>query len=166
MESQAPAPLTRWVAIYQNDRFTSFHSLSGYFFSMPERDGYVRSVPAGASDFDLGEAMRTALNNSRFVLPDGTRQALYDPEVVEGVFYTRLDQLEHDFGYSSRRRLLKGMKYCTVTMRLGEIKFEPTQHVRSIEWQDLRMPPIVVGDDVDALALGAAVRLAMNTCRG
>jgi CDI immunity protein len=166
MESQPTAPLTRWVAIYQNDRFTSFQSLSGYFFSMPERDGYVCGVPAGASDSDLGGAMRTALNCSRFVLPDGTDQAFYDPEIVEGVFYMRLDQLQHDFGYNSRRRLLKGMKYCTVTMRLGEIRFEPTRHVRSIEWQDLRMAPIVVEDDVDDLALGAAVRLAMNTCTG
>jgi hypothetical protein len=166
MESQPVRPLTQWVAIYQSDRFTSFQSLSGYIFSMPERDGYVCTVPAGASDLHLGEAMRTALNHSRFVLPDGTNQTFYDPEIVEAVFYLRLDELAHEFGYNSRRRLLKGLRYCTVTMRLGEIKFEPTRHIRSVEWQDLRMPPLMVADDVDALALGAAVRLAMNTCTG
>ena len=159
-------PHTRWVAIYQNDRFTSFQSLTGYIFSMPERDGFVCNLPAGASDADLGEAMREALNHSRFVLPDGTRQAFYNPETVEAVFYMRLEQLQEQFGYPSRRRIVKGLRYCTVTMRLGEIKFEPTRRTRGCEWQDLRMPPITVADDVDALALGAAVRLAMDTCTG
>ena len=165
-QAQPVAPLTRWVAIYQNDRFTAFQSLTGYIFSAPERDGFVRNLPVGASDFDLGEAMRAALNNSRFVLPDGTRQAFYNPETIGAVFNMRLDQLAQQFGYTSRPRIVKGLRYCTVTMRLGEIKFEPTRRTRGVQWQDLRMSPITVADDVDALALGAAVRLAMNTCTG
>lgn len=165
-ESPPVVPLSRWVAIYQNDRFTSFQSLSGYIFSMPERDSYVCSFPAGASDADLGEGMRTALNNSRFVLPDGTRQSLYDPEVVEPVFYAHLDQLAHQFAYSSRRRIVKGLRYCPVTMCLGEVELKPTRRTRGVEWQALRMPPIIVADDVDAQTLGAAVRLAMDTCTG
>ena len=165
MEPLPDWPPTRWVQIYQNNRITSFQSLSGLAFAVPDAEGVVRNVPAGAADEMLGEALRDALNHSRFLAPHEIKKSLTDYREIERVFKMRMDLLAQDSGFSSRRRIFQSLRFCSVTMRHGEISFEPTEHIRGDEWRDLRTPPIVIADDADASALGAAVRLAMSKCK-
>lgn len=166
MEGQNLQLPTRWVSIYQNTRVTSFQSLSGYRIGVPDADGIVRNVPIDASDAELGVGMQEALDRSRLVPLDGTRQFLYWHEEIDRVWKLRLDQLARDSGFSSRRGIFKGLRYCSATVRQGEIEFVPTRRIRGDAWQDLRMAPILIAEGVEAPTLGAAVRAAMEACQG
>jgi len=164
MEYQDDRSVKRWVSIYQNNRITSFQSLTGRAFAVPDAEGAVRNVQSGSSNEVLGEALWETLSYSRFITPETFNPTLIDHREIDRVFKMRLDQLARDSGFSSTRRIFQSLRFCSVTEALGQIKFEPTRRIRGNEYQDLRMPPIVVADNVDALALGAAVRLAMSKC--
>jgi hypothetical protein len=158
-------PFSQWAEISRTERFISIETLSGYRIIQREDDGFVVNLPPDATDQELGLALLQALDRSRFIWPP-------DPEFANAERYMRCyrdweNDVMRRYGYKTKRELNRNMDWCRAERSEGRIRIRP--HEREFGkpgyWSDL--PPerdVIIPETRDALAVGAAVRTALDRC--
>ncbi len=158
-------PFAQWADIHRTERVISIAPLSGYRQALREDEGYVIYLPPGASDHSLGQALLEALDKSRFIWPPD------EPQFFEPQRYMRCHRdWQRDFmrryGYKTKRDAYRNMDWCRVERSEGTISIQPHQRRdQPGEWRWL--PPdrnVVIPATPDAVAVGAALRLALDRC--
>jgi hypothetical protein len=161
--STARLPFTQWARINRTDRFVSVRPLSGYRIIQPEDDGYVIYLAPDVNDEALGRALLEALARSRFIFPP-------DPNFSEAERYLRcIRNWQNDFmrryGYKTKRDAYKNMDWCETARSEGKISIKPHKRAGTERFRSL--PPeetVVIPATDDSLAVGAALRLALDRC--
>lgn len=156
-------PFTQWSDVNRTERFICVEPLSGYRIIQPEDDGYVIYLEPNASDEVLGQALLEALARSRFIFPP-------DPSFSQAERYMRCyHNWQKDFmrryGYKTKREAYKNMDWCRVKRSEGKISFRPHQRDKPEYFRFL--PPektVVIPETDDAVAVGGALRLALDCC--
>jgi hypothetical protein len=164
MTSVKRLPFRQWADIHRTDRFISVQPASGYRRALPEDDGYVVYLPPDASDGALGHALLEALDRSRFIWPED------EPGFFEAERYMRCHRdWQKDFmrryGYKTKRDAYKNMGWCRTKRSEGMISIQPHARDKPDYWRNL--PPettVVIPATRDAVAVGAALRLALDRC--
>lgn len=156
-------PFTQWADVHRTPRFISVEPLSGYRIIQREDDGYVIYLEPNASDEALGRALLEVLTRSRYIFPP-------DPAFSEAERYVQCyHNWQKDFmtryGYKTKRDAYKNMDWCRVKRSEGKISIKPHQRDKPEYFFDL--PPeksVVIPATDDAVAVGAALRLALDRC--
>jgi hypothetical protein len=164
MKSSDRLPFTQWADIQRTEKFVLVESMSGYRMVQPENDGHAIYLTPDASDEDLGRALLEALDRSRFIWPRD------EPEFFEWQRYVkcykdRQKEFMRRYGYRTKREAYKNMEWCRVERSEGKISIQPHKRDKPELWTDL--PPdrtVVIPAATDAVALGAALKLALSRC--
>jgi CDI immunity protein len=156
-------PFTQWSRINRTERFISVQPLSGYRIIQPEDDGYVIYLAPDASDEALGGALLETLARSRFIFPP-------DPNFSEAERYLRcIRNWEEDFtlryGYKTKRDAYKNMDWCETARSEGKISIKPHKRDKPEYFRSLPSEKtVIIPATDDPVAVGAALRLALNRC--
>jgi hypothetical protein len=121
-------------------------------------------LSSDASNADLGSALEQCLSASRQVSAQEIKQ------IVEASGKTGQDwahEVAIRFGYNSQDRLYEELSACEVSMAMGSIRIEPSNHSGLREWNDDGLGEkdwVVLDKDVSKEKLGAGCRLALSRC--
>jgi hypothetical protein len=155
----------KWRAVAKaNQEFFDVRTLSGYRTALWDPEGQHFQLPRTADDEALGEAVRRALEASRFLEPadmsalGSASEALYEQWVATSL---------ETFAYGTRRRMFRGMLNCNIVRDREIVTLSPTRHEKLEGWSgdsfgpdDLVTLPITVSD----VELGLALREAFSRC--
>jgi hypothetical protein len=164
MKSVEPLPFTQCADISRTERFISVEPLSGYRMVQPEDDGYVIYLPPDATDDALGRGLLEAFGRSRFIWPPD------EPEFFKWQRYLQCYRnWQKDFmrryGYKTKREAYKNMNWCRARRSEGRISIRPHKREKPEYWSDLPDDmTVVIPATTDAIAAGAALRLALDRC--
>lgn len=176
----------RWASLFHNNILFWIDTDCGYIGGTdrdPNFDPILLSP--NATDEALGDAIRTSLLQSRWVLyPSEHRDMNSYPREVE--FDARLhpnDRKEkyakdvkmimRRFKIKTKNELFSNMKYCSITNERCEITFKPTHHNKLDRWswskngiprepfENVIIPASSIPDEI-----GVAARLALSRCTG
>jgi hypothetical protein len=156
-------PFTQWSDVSRTERFISIVPLSGYRLIRPEDDGYAIYLAPDTSDEALGRALLEGLARSRFIFPP-------DPTFSEAERYMQsYRNQQNDFmqryGYKTKRDAYKNMDWCRVRRSEGTISLQPHKRDKPEHFRSL--PPektVAIPATDDSVAVGAALRLALDHC--
>jgi CDI immunity protein len=164
MNSTERLPFTQWADISRTQRFISIQPLSGYSMVQPEDDGYVIYLAPDATDNALGKGLMEALGRSRFIWPRD------EPEFFKAERYMRCYRnWQKDFmqryGYKTKRDAYKNWDWCRAKRSEGKISIQPHRRDKPEHFHNLSPEKtVVIPATDDAVAVGAALRLALDRC--
>ncbi|HYA73434.1 MAG TPA: contact-dependent growth inhibition system immunity protein [Roseiarcus sp.] len=164
MKPSYPLPFTQWADVHRTDKFVCLQPKSGYGLIQPNDDGFAIYLPPDADDEILGQALLKCLDRSRFIQPPA------EPEFFEWQRYMPLyKNWQKDFmqryGYKTKREAYRNLDWCRVKRSEGKISLQPHKRDKPEYFSDL--PPestVVIPATTDAIAAGAALRLALDRC--
>jgi len=171
---------SKWARAYCNENIVYLETVSGYrggTHADPKGKQYILKKEEANSEL-LGSALLDVLNNSRWVLaaprpgsiyPEGVEfdNELYSQENMSKHYTTWLKTLQDEYGYSSKKKLLKNMVNCHIFERDGIITIVPSHHSKLEEWQGFSLdhPDVVrIAENSKHTDLGDALCLALSRC--
>jgi len=156
-------PFKKTATVYKSEKFICVDPLSGAnILKYLEDDESCRFylVP-DATDEALGQALLAALHRSRFV----DEREFFDPERAKRAEANWQKEAMRRYGYKTKRDVYKNLDWCLAKISDGKISFRPHHHDKLDSWRSL--PPdqtVVIPATDDAVAVGAALRLALDRC--
>jgi hypothetical protein len=157
-------PFAQWAEINRTNRFVSLEPLSGYSNVQREDEGFVIWLAPDATDEALGHALLEALDKSRFIWPRDEPEFL-DAERYKRCYRNWQEDFTRRYGYKKTRHAYWNMDWCRAKRSEEKISIQPHQRDKPEYFRDL--PPdrtVVVPATDDAIAAGAALRLALSRC--
>jgi hypothetical protein len=156
----------KWAAIYANDESICVQTCSGLRRSVADPQGAVVFMSWPPNPQELGDALKTALLQSRTLAPEQLAE-LFDVKEIKARYESWVASYMQRFGYASRRALFKDMKHCTVEYSDGVIKISPTTHEESEGWsgQGIDVDVAATPEAASAPELGQAALRAISLCR-
>jgi hypothetical protein len=164
MTSSDRLPIAQWADIRRTDRFISVEPFSGYRRSLSEDEGYVIYLAPDASDEELGRVLLECLARSRFIWPLDEPQ-FFDADRIVQCYRNRQKDFMRRYGYKTKSEAYKTMDWCRVKRSEGKISIQPHRRLKPEEWEWL--PPercVVIPETPQAIAAGAALKLALDRC--
>lgn len=177
MNEMSDVEKTSWAIIKSGRDFIFLQTMSGYRSMRWDPQGANFLLPGDVDDQILGEAVLTALDSSRFVLPapradvwihpDATfDKDLYDNELGSKFYDAWVENLVARLGYKNKRALFKSMMSCSVKRLRDEIEILPSIHEKLEAWSGMpRDQAVLLGTHNTAAEIGAGIRLAISRCR-
>ncbi len=164
MTSTDRLPFAQWADIKRTERFISVEPLSGYRRTLREDEGYVIYLAPETTDEELGRALLECLDKSRFIWPPDEPQ-FFDADRIMRCYRNWQKDVMSRYGYKTKRDAYKNMDWCGAERSEGKISLQPHKRDKTEYWRDL--PPertVVIPATQDAVAAGAALRLALDRC--
>ena len=164
MTSTDRLPFAQWADINRTDRFISVEPLSGYRRTLRDDGGYVIYLAPDTTDHELGRALLECLGKSRFIWPPDEPQ-FFDADRIMQSYRSWQKDVMRRYGHKTKREAYKAMDWRRVERSEGRISIQPHKRDKPEYWRDL--PPgstVVAPATIDAIAVGAALRLALSRC--
>jgi hypothetical protein len=164
MKRAKALPFTQWADVNRTVRFVFVQPMSGYRMIQPEDDGYVIYLLPDATDQDLGQAMLTALDRSRFIWPRDEPE-FFKWQRYESCYQNWQKDFMRRYGYKTRREAYQGMGWCRAERSEGKISIKPHKSDKPGYFRNLSADStVVIPETRDAATAGAALRLALDRC--
>lgn len=168
-----PNPVSnRQVHVYMNRDFVFIESRISYRSSRTNPDAVPYYFGVDASDSELGEAVLSAISDSRFVTPEDFEteddfRAFFSFKTAALRVEEWVQEVMRKFNYGSRRRMFKPMKFCAIKYEDDEIRMSPMNQVKPEAWSG-KLPgkeqrEILPGSS-NAVDVGAALRRCLANC--
>lgn len=125
-------------------------------------------LESGVNDAELGEALRSALRESKCVSAEDF-QNLFKSGVIQNAERERVEWAMARYGYKTKRAMYKDMRCCWIKFQGGVVEIKPTFHKSMDCYTGLSNggPGIIhVRDAVSDAELGAALREGFGRCAG
>ena len=156
-------PFKKTATVYKSEKFICVDPLSGAnILKYLEDDESCRFyLEPDATDETLGQALLAALQRSRYV----DEREFFDPERAMRAEANWQKEVMRRYGYKTKRDVYKNLDWCLAKISEGKISFQPHRHDKLDSWRSL--PPdqtVVIPATNDAVAVGAALRLALDRC--
>ena len=159
-----PMTKRRSASLYGTDKFICVHALYGYRRALLADDGFRAYIAADASDESLGSSVLRALNESHAMDPVKDRD-FFDGRRHYETYKGWLNEAMAKYNMRSKSQMFKHLAYCSIHREKGKISIEPHAHRGSDRIDVLGDDQIVeIPASTNAIAVGAAVRLAMSRC--
>ncbi|TDG02328.1 DUF1436 family protein [Paraburkholderia guartelaensis] len=154
------------VTAKSNEKFICLVPQSGYRLAMAEPMAAEYVFAPDTHDDVLGEAVRSALAESRFLSLDEANvlRLTADSRYVEWV-----RSLTDRYGYRSKQALFKNMRSCSIVITGSELVLSPSHHDKLDSWSRAKgdgIEDVTLPFDSPPIDIGAALRLAFSRCTG
>ncbi|WP_325090315.1 contact-dependent growth inhibition system immunity protein [Burkholderia contaminans] len=147
-----------------NEKFIWIAPQAGYRMAILDLDSEERMLSPNAPDEEVGEAIQSALKESKFL----SLEEFY-------AFQTRADLLYSDwvkkmitrYNYRSKQAFFKEMKRCNIVEKEGVLAISPSHHNRMDSWSRSKIDDIedvFISTTSSVAEIGAALRLAFSRC--
>jgi hypothetical protein len=161
--SGEPAKVDRATAKANVD-FIDLRTLSGYRLALIDPVGKHYHFSPTVSDVELGSAVVSVLDASRFIEPGEAASLRANVNTIyEDWVVTTLTK----HGYKNRREMFRSMRSCSLERSSDIIKIIPSCHEKLEGWSGNGITPedhVVVSGAQTAGEIGAALRLAFERC--
>jgi hypothetical protein len=147
-----------------NDDFIDLKTLSGYRLALLDPQGKHYHFAPTVSDIELGNAVVSVLEASRFMTPD---EAAVLRTNVDKIYEEWVATTLAQHGYKNRRELFRSMRSCSIERRGDTIKIIPSCHEKLEGWSGDGITPddhVILTGGKTAEEIGAALRLAFERC--
>jgi hypothetical protein len=150
------------ASVMTNGRLFAVVSMSGRGLLSSDPDAFHRILGPTHTANSLGNALREALDSSRFLDVEDASMFL-DGEASSARWNMFVSELMHSSGVGSRRALFKDMMQCNVAEDETKITFSPTQHEKLEVWKGLGIDTTcsVAATDEE---IGTALTTALRNC--
>jgi hypothetical protein len=156
----------RRLAAKSNEKFICLLPQSGYRLAIAEPAAREYVLAPDARDDVLGEAIRSALAESRFL-------SLDEANVLRSMADSRYEEwvrsLMDRYGYRTKQALFKNMQSCSIVISGDELVLSPSHHDKLDSWsraKDDGIEDVTIPSDSSTTEIGAALRLAFGRCTG
>ncbi|WP_424114603.1 contact-dependent growth inhibition system immunity protein [Roseiarcus sp.] len=156
-------PFTQWADVSRTDRFICLQPMSGYRLIEQEDDGYAIYLPPDADNEALGRALLECLDKSRFIWPLDAHFS--DWRRYMPLYKAWQKDFMRRYGYKTKREAYRNLDWCRTERSEGRISIQPHKRDKPELFRDL--PPdrtVVIAATTEAVAAGAALRLALDRC--
>ncbi|CNF05597.1 Protein of uncharacterised function (DUF1436) [Yersinia rohdei] len=153
-----------WACCYCNNKFLLIETLSGLGMVGSDSLFPPHFLPPDADDHSIGEAVLTALSNSR-TLSLEEYSNFFNLEKSQERYTDWVAMLMEHYGCKTKRTLFKGMKNCSIHCINGEITISPSRHVKLEAWDGIG-GDVTLSANSSSAEIGAALRLALSRCKG
>jgi len=156
-------PFTQWADVSRTDRFIRLQPMSGYRLIEQEDDGYAIYLPPDADNEALGRALLECLDKSRFIWPLDAHFS--DWRRYMPLYKAWQKDFMRRYGYKTKREAYRNLDWCRTERSEGRISIQPHKRDKPELFRDL--PPdrtVVIAATTEAVAAGAALRLALDRC--
>ncbi|WP_459204131.1 contact-dependent growth inhibition system immunity protein (plasmid) [Ralstonia pseudosolanacearum] len=151
---------------YFNGHFFYICTMSQGVLDYVDPDVAPHYLELGANDAELGEALRSALRESRCVSVEDF-QGLFKSGAIQSAEQERAVWAMARYGYKTKRAMYKNMKCCWIKFQDEVIEIKPTFHKSMDCYTGLSSggPEIIhLRDAVSDAELGAALREGFTRC--
>ena len=156
-------PFTQWADVSRTDRFICLQPMSGYRLIEQEDDGYAIYLPPDAADEALGRALLECLDKSRFIWPLDAHFS--DWRRYMPLYKAWQKDFMRRYGYKTKREAYRNLDWCRTERSEGRISIQPHKRDKPELFRDLpRDRTVVIAATTEAVAAGAALRLALDRC--
>ncbi|WP_354162936.1 contact-dependent growth inhibition system immunity protein [Burkholderia sp. 567] len=149
-----------------NEKFICLVPQSGYRLAMAEPTAAEYVLAPDVQDDVLGEAIRSALAESRFLSLD---QANVLRLTADSRYAEWVRSLMDRYGYGTKQALFKNMRSCSIVLSADELVLSPSHHDKLDSWsraKDDGIEDVTIPRDSSSVEIGAALRLAFGRCTG
>ena len=156
----------RRVTAKINERFICLVPQSGYRLAMAEPTASERLFVPDTPDDVLGEAIQSALAESRFLTLE---EAKVMREVADSRDAEWARSLMDRYGYKTKQALFKNMKSSSIVVSGDELVLSPSHHDRLDSWsrtKDDGIEDVIIPSKSSYSEIGAALRIAFSRCTG
>ncbi|WP_197388766.1 contact-dependent growth inhibition system immunity protein [Ralstonia pseudosolanacearum] len=153
---------------YFNGNFFYICTMSQGVLDYVDPDAAPHYLEPGANDAEIGEALRSALRESKCVSTENF-QSLFKSGVIQNAEQERSAGVMARYGYKTKRAMYKNMRCCWIKLQGGVIEIKPTFHKSMDSYAGLSSggPEIIhLRDAVSDVELGAALREGFARCTG
>lgn len=157
---------SKTVSALMNEDFLSLQSYCGYSLAMIDPDAPEYLFNLDVADEELGSAILSALENSRFIPYDEIESFKAN---IEGSYQDWISKLMNRYGCKTKRSLFKNMKSCGIYCEDGLIVIRPSHHEKLEAWSGTGIREedyVKLPDNSEPSEIGAALRLAFSRCTG
>lgn len=154
----------RRVTAKITEEFICIIPQSGYRLAMADPTAPERLFAVDISDNVLGDALKNALKESRFLTLEEAKGLRLAAESQDDRWAR---SLMDRYGYKSKQALFKKMKSCSIVLSGTDLVFSPSHHEKLNSWsrsKDDGIEDVVIAAGSSTEELGAALRLAFSRC--
>lgn len=149
--------------VYMNRTFINIGTYSGYGMYVVNPEDPEFFFDLGSSDVEVGNALLTALDNSRLISPEETTQL----RINETNYPNWVKHTIKAYHFKTKGEMFKPMFYCDVRKQKTEYLFYPT-HQRALEaWEgneQTKKQQFTIPLMATAVEMGAALRRCLALC--
>ncbi|MFZ4595180.1 MAG: contact-dependent growth inhibition system immunity protein, partial [Verrucomicrobiaceae bacterium] len=145
------------------DCYIVINTLSGYRSGVLDPDGKEIVLPVTATDSELGEALKQALQCSRTLKVEEV-DAFFDYKLVAKNFSDWVDRMMLATGNKTKSKLFKTLKHCSVCWQEQVITIEPFKHLKSDAYEGIKGARVTISADSFSVELGKALRRSFDLC--
>ena len=157
---------TSRASVYFNGDLYQFITMSQGMLDYAEPEATPQILSSASTDTQLGAALRFALSKSRQVTV-AEFQEIFKSGLIQKIAKEREVSVMQQYGYKTRKALMKRMDCCWVTGQGEKIEIKPTHHKNIDGYSGISNdgPEIlVVAADITDSQLGAALREGFSRC--
>lgn len=148
------------------EKFICLVPQSGYRLAMSEPTATEYLLAPDVSDDVLGEAIRSALTESRFLsLEEANALRL----TADSRYTEWVRSLTDRYGYKTKQALFRNMRSCSISLSGDELVLSPSHHDKLDSWSRTKgdgIEDVIISFRSSSGELGAALRLAFSRCTG
>lgn len=158
---------TAWASAKFNEDCFVIETISGLRSLRKDPRGSQHVLEPDSEDRALGAALRDALARSRTISPEEAK-SFFHADTRKLDYAEWIKSMIDRFGYGSKGALFEKMRRCHAVARDGVLTIQPCRHYALEGWEARTTPQadyVIVPEDAEPAALGAALRLAFSRCR-
>lgn len=156
------------ASAFTNERAIIIVSQIGYGAVVIDPSVSPHMLSSSASDQDIGQAVGSALRNSRFLSPREAKLFLNRDRVKQD-YEALISALLMHYGCPTRKEFFMNMLNCSIECVDELIEIRPTSHSRLEAWSGDGIDEsmyVHIPSNADADVLGAGVKRAFMRCKG
>lgn len=160
---RTPEPFKKTATIFRSEKFICVDPLSGanIIKYLEDDESFRVYLESDAPNEALGRVLIAALARSRFV----EERAFYNPERAMRAQANWQKDVMRRYGYKTKRDVYENLDWCLAKISGGEISIQPHLRYKPNYWKPLAPDKtVVIPVTDDAVAVGTALRLALDRC--